>query len=58
MEGLADVRIVTALYRSAKSGKAVSIEPVKKTTRPTLKQEIHRPAVRKPKLVKTESPTR
>ena len=57
-EGLADVRIVTALYRSAKSGKAVSIKPVAAGTRPTLKQEIHRPAVRKPKLVKTESPTK
>lgn len=57
-EGLADVRIVTALYRSAKSGKAVSIEPVKKNTRPTMKQEIHRPAVRKPKLVKTKSPSK
>jgi len=57
-EGLADVRIVTALYRSAKSGKAVSIEPVEKKTRPTLKQEIHRPAVRKPKLVKTTSPSK
>jgi len=57
-EGLADVRIVTALYRSAKSGKAVAIKPVEKTTRPTMKQEIHRPAVRKPKLVKTKSPTK
>lgn len=57
-EGLADVRIVQALYRSAKSGKAVSIESVEKTTRPTMKQEIHRPAVRKPKLVKTESPSK
>lgn len=57
-EGLADVRIVTALYRSAKTGKAVSIEPITKTTRPTMRQEIHRPAVRKPKLVKTESPSK
>jgi predicted dehydrogenase len=57
-EGLADVRIVSALYRSARSGKAVSVEPVKKNTRPTMKQEIHRPAVRKPKLVKTESPSK
>jgi len=57
-EGLADVRIVTALYRSAKSGKAVSIEPIEKTARPTMKQEIHRPAVRKPKLVKATSPSK
>ena len=57
-EGLADIRIVNALYRSAKSGKAMSIDPVSKSTRPTMKQEIHRPAVRKPKLVKTKSPSK
>ena len=57
-EGLADVRIVTALYRSARTGRAVSIKPVAITKRPTMKQEIHRPPVRKPKLVKTTSPTR
>jgi predicted dehydrogenase len=57
-EGLADVRIVTALYRSAKSGKAVSIKPVDTGTRPSMKQEIHRPAVRKPKLVNTEAPSK
>lgn len=38
--------------------KGVSIEPVKKKTRPTMKQEIHRPVVRKLKLVKTESPSK
>jgi len=58
-EGLADVRIVTALYRSAKSGgKSVKVEPVRKTTRPSMKQEIHRPKVRKPPLVKTRSPSK
>lgn len=41
-EGLADVRIVAALYRSARTGKAVQIAPVRKTTRPTMKQEIRR----------------
>jgi predicted dehydrogenase len=57
-EGLADVRIVTALYRSARTGKAVKIEPVRKTTHPTIKQEIHRPKVRKPSVVKTRSPSK
>lgn len=57
-EGLADVRIVTALYRSAKTGKTVAVEPIAKSTRPTMKQEIHRPAVNKPKLVKTKSPSK
>ena len=57
-EGLSDVRIVEALYRSARSGRVVRIEPVPIKTRPTMKQEIHRPKVRKPKLVKVESPTK
>ncbi|MGZ8866956.1 MAG: Gfo/Idh/MocA family protein, partial [Thermoanaerobaculia bacterium] len=58
LEGLADVRIVTALYRSAKSRKAVKIDPVPKTTRPTMKQHIHKPAVKKPPLVKTKAPSK
>ena len=57
-EGLADVRIVTALYRSAKTGKTVKIQPVEKTVRPTVRQEIHRPKVTKPKLVKTTPPSK
>jgi glucose-fructose oxidoreductase len=57
-EGLADVRIVAALYRSAKTGRRVKIEPVRKTVRPTMKQEIHRTAVKEPKLVKTREPSR
>jgi predicted dehydrogenase len=57
-EGLADVRIVAALYRSARSGKKVKLDPIDKRMRPTLAQEIHRPAVKKPKLVKTKSPSK
>jgi predicted dehydrogenase len=57
-EGLADVRIITALYRSAKSGRAVTIQPIDRIARPTVKQEIRRPAVKKPKLVKTKSPSK
>ena len=57
-EGLADVRIVAALYRSAATGRAVKVGQVRKTTRPTMKQEIHRPAMRKPRLVKTRAPSR
>jgi predicted dehydrogenase len=55
-EGLADVRIVNALYRSAKSGKTVRIDPVAKTAHPTIRDEMHRPPVRKPALVKTRPP--
>jgi predicted dehydrogenase len=54
-EGLQDVRIVEALYKSAKSGKAVKLPRFTKTTRPTGQQKITRPGVRKPALVKVES---
>jgi glucose-fructose oxidoreductase len=54
-EGLQDVRIVEALYRSAKTGKAVAIPPFRKTRRPTGRQRVSRPGIRKPALVKVQS---
>ncbi len=57
LEGLADVRIINAIYESAYTGEAVAIEPLVKRLRPTKKQEIHRPPVRfEPQLVHAESP--
>ncbi len=56
-EGLADVRIIEALYRSAAGDKPINLEPVLKSNRPTPKQAIERPAVKvEPKLVHAESP--
>lgn len=57
-EGLQDVRIVQALYRSAKTGRPVAIRPFEKRTRPTSRQRITRPGVRKPALVKVQSASR
>jgi predicted dehydrogenase len=58
-EGLADVRIVEALYRSAKKGRPIALAPFEKNRRPTERQEIRRPAVRKPpKPVNTKPPKR
>jgi len=54
-EGRQDVRIVQALYESAKRGKPVSIRPFSKSKRPTSRQRITRPGVRKPSLVKVQS---
>lgn len=54
-EGLQDVRVVEALYRSARTGKAVRIPPFDRTKRPTGRQRIRRPGVRKPVLVKVQS---
>ena len=56
-EGLADVRVIRALYRSTETGKPVALEPFVKEERPSLAQEIHRPPVRKPSLVNTEAPS-
>jgi predicted dehydrogenase len=54
-EGLRDVRIVEALYASARRGKAVSIPRSAPVRRPTGRQRITRPGVRKPALVKVQS---
>ena len=54
-EGQQDVRIVQALYQSAKTGKAVRLPPIKRSRRPSSTQKITRPGVKKPKLVKVES---
>jgi predicted dehydrogenase len=57
LEGLADVRVIRALYRSADTGQPVTLAPFSKDDRPSLEQELRRPAVRKPQLVNTESPS-
>jgi glucose-fructose oxidoreductase len=54
-EGLQDVRIVEALYESAETGKAVAIPPFEPAKRPSREQQITRPGVRKPDLVKVQS---
>jgi predicted dehydrogenase len=54
-EGLQDVRIVEALYESAEKGKAVRIPSFKERKRPSGKQRITRPGVKKPPLVKVQS---
>jgi predicted dehydrogenase len=54
-EGLQDVRIVEALYQSAKTGYPITIRPFTKTVRPTGRQRIIRPGVKKPALVKVQS---
>jgi predicted dehydrogenase len=53
-EGMQDVRIVEALYRSAKTGRAVKIPPFS-DKKPTTSQKIRRPGVRKPQMVKVAS---
>jgi predicted dehydrogenase len=55
-EGLADVRIIEALYQSAQTGQSVTLEKFDKRDRPDLDQEDYKPPVRKPEVVNAESP--
>jgi predicted dehydrogenase len=57
VEGLADVRIVRALCRSAEIGNSVKLPAIAQRKRPTSEQEITPPAISKPKLVNAESPS-
>jgi Oxidoreductase family, C-terminal alpha/beta domain len=54
-EGLQDVRIVEALYRSAKTARSVKIPIWEDRKKPNISQTIRRPGVRKPNLVKVKS---
>jgi glucose-fructose oxidoreductase len=54
-EGLQDVRIVHALYESARTGRSVALPPHREAHRPSTRLRIVRPAVRKPTLVKVQS---
>lgn len=57
-EGLADVRIIRAIYRAAATGEPVKLGNFERPTRPDLDQEMHEPPVKKPELVKAASPHR
>jgi glucose-fructose oxidoreductase len=57
LEGLADVRIIEALYRSAETGTPVKLDGFDEVRRPSMEQEIHKPPAKKPALVKAASPT-
>jgi glucose-fructose oxidoreductase len=57
-EGLQDVRLVEALYQSARLGRPVKVRAIGKRQRPTGRQRITRPATRKPRLIKVQSASR
>jgi predicted dehydrogenase len=56
-EGLADVRVIRALYRSAASGQPVRLAPFAKRERPSLEQEIRRPPIDKPEVIHAAAPS-
>ena len=57
-EGMQDVRIVEALYQSARLGRVVRIPQFSETQRPTSTQRITRPGIKKPRLIKVQSASR
>jgi glucose-fructose oxidoreductase len=54
-EGLQDVRIIQALYKSAETGKAIAIPPFERSKRPSRQQQITTRGVKKAGLVKVRS---
>jgi predicted dehydrogenase len=56
-EGLADVRVIRALYRSAETGRAVRLDRKPGRRTPTRGHEITRPPVRMPRLVRAAPPS-
>ena len=56
-DGLADVRIIQALLKSAEENRPVSLKKPVVPPRPSMRQEIARPPVRKPpQLVNAQAP--
>ena len=58
-EGLNDIRIIEAIQRAVKTGRRQAVRRLEaKGKRPSMAQEIRRPAVEKPRLVKVASGSR
>lgn len=56
-EGLADVRIIRAASEAARTGRTIKLQPIRKRKRPTSRQELKRPPVRKePSIVRAAAP--
>jgi glucose-fructose oxidoreductase len=55
-EGLADVRVIRAALRSAKTGRPVKLGNVPGLRRPDPDQQIRRPPIEKPELVNARGP--
>lgn len=56
-EGLTDVQIIRAMYKSAESGRPVRIKGLSQDAWPKLKQQIRRAPVKKPRLVHARKPS-
>lgn len=57
VEGLADVRVIRAIYESAQTGKPVKLGEFKRQQRPNSEQEIERPPSESPDLIQVADPS-
>jgi predicted dehydrogenase len=55
-EGLADVRVIEAILRSAEDGRSVKMAPFRRRARPEPRMVIRRPPVREPEPVESAAP--
>jgi hypothetical protein len=56
-EGLADVRIIRAMFKAAETGTTLKLDDFTRSERPSLSQAIDKPPVTPPKLVHAEDPS-
>jgi predicted dehydrogenase len=56
-EGLADIRIIEAIFQSAREGRPVKLQNFEKKVRPGMGQEIQRPPMREPDLIHVDDPS-
>lgn len=57
-EGMADIRVINGLYRSAENQSPVALSEFEEVSRPKPNQGITRPAIKKPSLYHAEAPSR
>jgi glucose-fructose oxidoreductase len=57
LEGLADVRIIEAIYESVKTARPVKVPALPQKKRPELEQQIYRPGHDQPELVNAKPPS-
>ncbi|HET7537693.1 MAG TPA: Gfo/Idh/MocA family oxidoreductase [Candidatus Didemnitutus sp.] len=55
-EGIADLRVISAIFQSARTGQAVKLPPFRRERRPSPRQVQRKPAVRKPEVVGADAP--
>jgi hypothetical protein len=56
-EGLADARLVAAIYESTRTGKFAPVQEFHKAIRPSLRQQTYRPAHPEPKPLQAAPPS-